>query len=124
MSEKERITQPTMGSNDLGSETPENASSGLPSGTDTQTRLAALSTDKKPGNHINDDEKVLKNREGETEFEEEEEEPEDFLEDDDTDALSEEDTLLDDETDTLSKQDTLLDEDDVDDFLEEDETDE
>ena len=124
MSEKERITQPTMGSNDLGSETPETRSSGLPSGTDTQTRLAALSTDKKTDSHINDDEKVLKNREGETEFEEEDE-PEDFLEDDDADALSEEDTLLDDdETDTLSKQDTLLDEDDDDDFLEEDETDE
>ena len=111
MSEKERITQPTMGSNDSGSETPENPSSGLPSGTDTQTRLAALSTDKKPGNHINDDEKVLKNREGKTEFEEEDE-PEAFLEDDDTDTLSVEDTLLDEDND------------DDDDFMEEDETDE
>lgn len=60
MLEKRRITQPTMGSNDLGSETPETKGSGLPSGTDTQTRLAALSTGKKTGRHINDDEKVIK----------------------------------------------------------------
>lgn len=121
MSEKERITQPTMGSNDLGSETPENASSGVPSGTDTQTRLAALSTDKKTGSSINDDEKVIKNSEGKTEFLEENA-PEDFLEDDEPEAF-----LEDDDIDTLSEEDTLLDEDDEDDeddFLEEDETDE
>lgn len=118
MSEKERITQPTMGSNDLGSETPKTTGSGLPSGTDTQTRLAALSTDKKSGSPINDDEKVLRNREGKTEFEEDDE-PETFLEDDEPEAFLEED-----DTDTLSEEDTLLDEDDEDDFLEEDESDE
>ena len=101
MSEKDRITQPTMGSNDLGSDTPEKRGSGLPSGTDTQTRLAALSTEKKTSSDINDDEKVIKNSEGKTEFledngfpEEEDDEEEDEDDDDDDDDDDETDEYL------------------------------
>lgn len=46
MSEKEKITQPTMGSNKPGSETTEQSGKGISAGTDTQTRLAALNTSK------------------------------------------------------------------------------
>lgn len=68
MSEKQRISRPTSGSNKLGTETNEIEGSGLSSGTDTQTKLAALSTKKKPAGNTNDDEKVLKNKKGKTEF--------------------------------------------------------
>ena len=43
MAEKERITNPSMGSNKLGAETNEEASTGISAGTDTQLKLAALS---------------------------------------------------------------------------------
>jgi hypothetical protein len=102
MSEKDRITQPTMGSNDLGSDTPEKRGSGLPSGTDTQTRLAALSTEKKTGSDINDDEKVIKNSDGKTEFLEDNgfsEEDDDVEDDDETDEFLEEDDDDDDDDD-------------------------
>jgi len=46
MSEKERITRPTSGSNKLGTETTEKRGKGISAGTDTQTRLAALNTSK------------------------------------------------------------------------------
>jgi len=44
MAEKENITNPSMGSNALGEEVRDEVK-GMPAGTDTQTRLAALSTD-------------------------------------------------------------------------------
>lgn len=47
MSEKERITQPTEGSNPVGDTTPETRGKGMPAGTDTQTRLAAMSAQQK-----------------------------------------------------------------------------
>jgi hypothetical protein len=62
MSEKQRISRPSSGSNMLGTETNEIEGSGLSAGTDTQTKLAALSTKKKHKNNINDDEKVVKNK--------------------------------------------------------------
>lgn len=82
MAEKERITDPSSGSTKLGTETTEVRGSGIPAGTDTQTQMAALSAQKKkeedekkaiiPSNlnaqNINDDEKVVKNVNGENEF--------------------------------------------------------
>jgi hypothetical protein len=76
MAEKERITNPSMGSNELGDETTEKRGSGVSAGTDTQTQMAALSAQKKKeededkGNtqNINDDEKVVRNINGENEF--------------------------------------------------------
>lgn len=82
MAESERITNPSMGSNDLGSETPEERGSGISGGTDTLLHMAALSAQKKKEedeknqmnissnnvNNINDDEKVVKNVNGENEF--------------------------------------------------------
>lgn len=47
MAEKDRISNPSMGSEDLGEEETETRSSGISSGTDTQTHLAALSAQKK-----------------------------------------------------------------------------
>lgn len=47
MAEKERITRPTSGSNEVGEETEERRGKGMPAGTDTQTKIAALSTDQK-----------------------------------------------------------------------------
>ena len=49
MSAKEKISQPSLGSNELGKETNDtHLGSGVSSGTDTQLHLAALS--KKKGN--------------------------------------------------------------------------
>ena len=42
MPEKERITNPSMGSNEVGTETREPASTGVSAGTDTQLQKAAL----------------------------------------------------------------------------------
>lgn len=42
MTEKEIITNPSMGSNELGTETIEERSSGVSAGTDTQLNLTAL----------------------------------------------------------------------------------
>lgn len=42
MDEKERITNPSMGSNELGTETIEELPTGVSSGTDTQLHLTAL----------------------------------------------------------------------------------
>lgn len=47
MPETERITDPSMGSNELGSETTERRGSGISAGTDTQTQIAALSAQRK-----------------------------------------------------------------------------
>jgi hypothetical protein len=73
-----------MGSNVLGTETVEDHDKGVSAGTDTQLHLAALSTEnsdtqKKPRsdyqpdaindeNNINDDELVIDNTDGESEF--------------------------------------------------------
>ncbi|MEO8414989.1 MAG: hypothetical protein ABI472_15075 [Ginsengibacter sp.] len=68
MADREQITQPSLGSNELGTETNDtHLSSGVSTGTDTQLHLAALSG-KKHKKNVNDDEKVVKNSEGETEF--------------------------------------------------------
>ena len=63
MSEKEIITNPSMGSNELGIETDEEYSSGVSSGTDTQLRLTALAGKKHNKNHkTNDDIQKEKNK--------------------------------------------------------------
>lgn len=67
MTDTERITQPSMGSNDVGSETNNTDLTGVSSGTDTQLHLAAKSGNKHKKN-VNDDEKVVKNPNGEEEF--------------------------------------------------------
>ena len=68
MADKERVTQPSQGSNELGDEK-ENITSNGSAGTDTQLHLAAKSGNKHKKN-INDDEKVVKNQNGEEEFSE------------------------------------------------------
>ena len=67
MSDNERTTQPSLGSNDLGTETNDTHVTGITSGTDTQLHLAAKSG-KKHKQNVNDDEKVVKNTDGEEEF--------------------------------------------------------
>lgn len=57
MSEKERITQPTSGSNKPGTETTEKKGKGVSAGTDTQTRLTALNTSKNKKAKNKDDKK-------------------------------------------------------------------
>lgn len=47
MAEKDRITNPSMGSNDLGEETTQRKGSGISPGTDTQTQIAAIGAQKK-----------------------------------------------------------------------------
>ena len=75
MADKERITQPSLGSNELGTETQEtHPESGISAGTDTQLHIAALSGKKhKKNNSINDDEKVVKNPDSENKFPESDE---------------------------------------------------
>ena len=46
MSDNERTTQPSLGSNDLGTETNDTHVTGVSSGTDTQLHLAAKSSKK------------------------------------------------------------------------------
>jgi len=67
MSDNERTSQPSQGSNDLGSETNDTHVTGISAGTDTQLHLAAKSGNKHKKN-VNDDEKVVKNLNGEEEF--------------------------------------------------------
>ncbi|MEO5909153.1 MAG: hypothetical protein ABIR50_11535 [Ginsengibacter sp.] len=64
MADKERITNPSMGSNELGTETNEKRQTGgLSSGTDTQLRLTALGGKKhKKEKKINDNTKEKKSR--------------------------------------------------------------
>jgi len=59
MADKERITNPSMGSNEVGTETnEERETGGLSSGTDTQLHLTALGGKKdKKEKKINDDQK-------------------------------------------------------------------
>jgi hypothetical protein len=81
MPEKEIITNPTMGSNEVGAETSSDASTGVSAGTDTQLHLAASGHKHKKDNEteqnkdINDDELVVKNQHDTS----------DYLESDDTD---------------------------------------
>lgn len=64
MSEKERITQPTMGSNKPGAETNEVLGKGETAGTDTQLRLAAMSTQKKSKDENDKKEKKKQDKKG------------------------------------------------------------
>lgn len=70
MADREQITQPSLGSNELGTETNDtHLKSGVSAGTDTQLHLAAHSGAKhKKNKGINDDEKVVKNPDGENKF--------------------------------------------------------
>lgn len=72
MAEKERITSPSMGSNELGRDKAEEATTGVSAGTDTQLHLAALDAQKhkkdEKDTSINDDEKVVENSNGKSEF--------------------------------------------------------
>lgn len=61
MDEKERITNPSMGSNELGSETEEDVPTGVSSGTDTQTFLAAAGGKKHKKQNISGNKNVNKN---------------------------------------------------------------
>lgn len=67
MADTERVTQPSQGSNELGTETNDTHLANVSAGTDTQLHLAAKSGNKHNKN-INDDEKVVKNQNGEEEF--------------------------------------------------------
>lgn len=63
MAEKEIITNPSMGSNELGTETTEEKNSGISSGTDTQLHLTALGGKKPNRKHkSNDDIQKEKNK--------------------------------------------------------------
>ncbi|MEP7252298.1 MAG: hypothetical protein ABI683_07950 [Ginsengibacter sp.] len=67
MADTKRISQPTQGSEDVGLETNDKRNTGAASaGTDTQLHIAAKSGKKNKG--INDDEKVVKNVDGQNEF--------------------------------------------------------
>ncbi len=68
MADREQITQPSSGSNELGTETNDtHLTSGVSAGSNTQLHLAAMSG-KKHKKNINDDEKVVKNANGEEDF--------------------------------------------------------
>jgi len=63
MAEKEKITNPSMGSNKLGEETDEIESSGVSAGTDTQLMITALGGRKhKHKSDAKDDERKEKNK--------------------------------------------------------------
>lgn len=47
MPEKDRISNPSMGSEELGNEEPETRGSGISSGSDIQTHMAAISAQRK-----------------------------------------------------------------------------
>ena len=67
MADTKRISQPTEGSEDIGLETRDKRNTGAASaGTDTQLHIAAKSG--KKNKDINDDEKVVKNINGQNEF--------------------------------------------------------
>lgn len=70
MADREQITQPSLGSNELGTETNDtHLGSGVSAGSDTQLHLAAKSGKKnKKNKNINDDEKVVKNSYNENNF--------------------------------------------------------
>jgi hypothetical protein len=66
MPDTEKVNQPSQGSNELGTDK-ENITSRVSAGTDTQLHLTAKSGNKHKKN-INDDEKVVKNQNGEEKF--------------------------------------------------------
>lgn len=70
MADREQITQPSLGSNELGTETNDtHLETGVSAGTDTQLHLTAAGGKKhKKNKDVNDDEKVVKNQNGENEF--------------------------------------------------------
>lgn len=69
MAKREQITQPSLGSNELGTETNDtHLTSGISAGTNTQLHLAAKSGKHKKNKKINDDEKIVKNPNGENKF--------------------------------------------------------
>jgi hypothetical protein len=69
MADTQRTTQPSSGSNDVGSETNDTHLTGVSSGTDTQLNLAAKSGNKHTKNkNINDDEEVVRNTDDSEEF--------------------------------------------------------
>ncbi len=70
MANTKKISQPSQGSEDLGTETRDSRSTGGSSvGTDTQLHLAAKGGKKNTKNtSINDDEKVVKNPKGQGKF--------------------------------------------------------
>lgn len=75
MADREQITQPSLGSNELGTETNDtHLTSGVSAGSNTQLHMAAKSG-KKHNKNVNDDEDVVKNKHDQ----------EDFLEADETD---------------------------------------
>ncbi len=93
MAEKEKITNPSMGSNQLGTETNEEASTGISAGSDTQLHLAALSTENSDKNknkkqkddeisNVNDDELIIDNTDDDELITDDESE---FLKTDETD---------------------------------------
>ena len=64
MADKERITNPSMGSNELGPETRENRQTGgLSGGTDTQLHMTALDSKKHNYEKEINDNKEMKNKE-------------------------------------------------------------
>ncbi len=68
MADTERITQPSLGSNELGTKTNDtHVSTRTPAGSDTQLHKATKSEKKNNDNisDINDDEKVVKNNQDE-----------------------------------------------------------
>ena len=68
MADTEKITRPSSGSNEPGTDTNDaHLTGGVSAGTDTQLHLAAKSANKYKKN-VNDDEKVLTNPNGENEF--------------------------------------------------------
>ncbi|MEP6948948.1 MAG: hypothetical protein ABI863_06730 [Ginsengibacter sp.] len=63
----EKISQPSLGSNEVGTETNDTHITGVSSGTGTQLHIAAKSGNKHRKN-VNDDEEVVRNQNGEEEF--------------------------------------------------------
>lgn len=70
MSDTRNISQPSQGSEELGSETNTARTPSRPSaGTDTQLHIAAKGGNKpKNSNDVNDDEKIINNTEGTSDF--------------------------------------------------------
>jgi len=67
MADREQITQPSLGSIELGTEKDDTPLTGASAGSDTQLHLAANSKRHRKKN-INDDEKVVKNSYSENKF--------------------------------------------------------
>jgi len=68
MADREQITQPSLGSIELGTEKDDSPLTGASAGSDTQLHLAANSKRHRKNKNINDDEKVVKNSYSENKF--------------------------------------------------------